>query len=396
LEVLRVFLQLGLTSFGGPVAHLGYFRAEFVERRRWLDEAAYADIVALCQFLPGPASSQTGISIGILRAGLPGALCAWLGFTTPSAVAMVLFGYGVAAFGNLADSAWLHGLKIVAVAVVAHAVWGMAKSLCPDRERATIAIAAAMLALAIPSAPGQIGAIAAGGLIGWGLLRGSAPQPRDQHSLAVRLPRAWSVMALVGFFVLLVGLPLVAAAVPSHTLALVDSFYRSGALVFGGGHVVLPLLQASVVPPGWVTNDAFLAGYGAAQAVPGPLFTFAAYLGAVTGQKPNGWLGGLICLVAIFLPSFLLLVGALPFWGTLRRRTGVQSALRGVNAAVVGLLLAALYKPVWTSAIFGPADFAIGIPAFLLLAFWAVPPWLVVIFGAIAASVVSIIPILNV
>jgi chromate transporter len=396
LEVLRVFLQLGLTSFGGPVAHLGYFRAEFVERRRWLDEAAYADIVALCQFLPGPASSQTGISIGILRAGLPGALCAWLGFTTPSAVAMVLFGYGVAAFGNLADSAWLHGLKIVAVAVVAHAVWGMAKSLCPDRERATIAIAAAMLALAIPSAPGQIGAIAAGGLIGWGLLRGSAPQPRDQHSLAVRLPRAWSVMALVGFFVLLVGLPLVAAAVPSHTLALVDSFYRSGALVFGGGHVVLPLLQASVVPPGWVTNDAFLAGYGAAQAVPGPLFTFAAYLGAVTGQKPNGWLGGLICLVAIFLPSFLLLVGALPFWGTLRRRTGVQSALRGVNAAVVGLLLAALYKPVWTSAIFGPADFAIGILAFLLLAFWAVPPWLVVIFGAIAASVVSIIPILNV
>jgi chromate transporter len=396
LEVLRVFLQLGLTSFGGPVAHLGYFRAEFVERRRWLDEAAYADIVALCQFLPGPASSQTGISIGILRAGLPGALCAWLGFTTPSAVAMVLFGYGVAAFGNLADSAWLHGLKIVAVAVVAHAVWGMAKSLCPDRERATIAIAAAMLALAIPSAPGQIGAIAAGGLIGWGLLRGSAPQPRDQHSLAVRLPRAWSVMALLGFFVLLVGLPLVAAAVPSHTLALVDSFYRSGALVFGGGHVVLPLLQASVVPPGWVTNDAFLAGYGAAQAVPGPLFTFAAYLGAVTGQKPNGWLGGLICLVAIFLPSFLLLVGALPFWGTLRRRTGVQSALRGVNAAVVGLLLAALYKPVWTSAIFGPADFAIGILAFLLLAFWAVPPWLVVIFGAIAASVVSIIPILNV
>jgi chromate transporter len=396
LEVLRVFLQLGLTSFGGPVAHLGYFRAEFVERRRWLDEAAYADIVALCQFLPGPASSQTGISIGILRAGLPGALCAWLGFTAPSVLAMVLFGYGVAAFGNLADSAWLHGLKIVAVAVVAQAVWGMAKSLCPDRERATIAIGAAMLALAIPSAPGQIGAIAAGGLIGWGLLRGSAPQPRDQHSLAVRLPRAWSVMALVGFFVLLVGLPLVAAAVPSHTLALVDSFYRSGALVFGGGHVVLPLLQASVVPPGWVTNDAFLAGYGAAQAVPGPLFTFAAYLGAVTGQKPNGWLGGLICLVAIFLPSFLLLVGALPFWGTLRRRTGVQSALRGVNAAVVGLLLAALYKPVWTSAIFGPADFAIGILAFLLLAFWAVPPWLVVIFGAIAASVVSIIPILNV
>jgi chromate transporter len=396
LEVLRVFLRLGLSSFGGPVAHLGYFRAEFVERRRWLDEAAYADIVALCQFLPGPASSQTGISIGILRAGLPGALCAWLGFTAPSVLAMVLFGYGVAAFGNLADSAWLHGLKIVAVAVVAQAVWGMAKSLCPDRERATIAIGAAMLALAIPTAPGQIGAIAAGGLIGWRLLRGAAPQPRDQHALAVRLPRAWSVMALVSFFVLLVGLPLVAAAVPLHILALVDSFYRSGALVFGGGHVVLPLLQASVVvPPGWVTNDAFLAGYGAAQAVPGPLFTFAAYLGTVMGPKPNGWLGGLICVLAIFLPSFLLLIGALPFWDALRRRPGVQSALRGVNAAVVGLLLAALYKPVWTSAIFGPADFVIGILAFLLLAFWAVPPWLVVIFGAIAASVAAAVPILN-
>src|SRR5690349_2824537 len=231
IEVLRVFLRLGLTSFGGPVAHLGYFRAEFVERRRWLDEAAYADIVALCQFLPGPASSQTGISIGILRAGLPGALCAWLGFTAPSALAMVLFGYGVTEFGHLADSAWLHGLKIVAVAVVAQAVWAMARNLCPDRERATIAIGAAMVALAIPSAPGQVGAIAAGGLIGWGLMRG-APQPADQHPLAVHLPRTWSVIALVGFFVLLIGLPLLAAAVPSHALTLFASFYRSGALVF--------------------------------------------------------------------------------------------------------------------------------------------------------------------
>jgi chromate transporter len=391
LEVLRVFLRLGLTSFGGPVAHLGYFRAEFVERRRWLDEAAYADIVALCQTLPGPASSQTGTTIGIFRAGLPGALCAWLGFTAPSAVAMVLFGYGVAAAGNLADSAWLHGLKIVAVAVVAQAVWGMARNLCPDRERATIAVAAAMVALAIPSAPGQIGAIAAGALIGRTLLRGEAPSP-DQHPLAVHLPRSWSVIALAVFLALLLGLPLLAGAVPSHTLALVASFYRSGALVFGGGHVVLPLLQAAVVPAGWVTNDAFLAGYGAAQAVPGPLFTFAAYLGTVMGPAPNGWLGGLICVMAIFLPSFLLLIGALPFWDTSRRRPGVQSALRGVNAAVVGLLLAALYKPMWTSAIFGPADFAIGILAFALLTFWAAPPWLVVIFGALAASVVSVIP----
>jgi chromate transporter len=393
-EVLRVFLRLGLTSFGGPVAHLGYFRAEFVERRRWLEEAAYADIVALCQFLPGPASSQVGISIGILRAGLPGAFAAWLGFTGPSAIAMILFGYGVTAVGNLADSAWLHGLKIVAVAVVAQAVWGMAKSLCPDRERATIAAGAAMVALAIPSAPGQIGAIAAGGLIGWGMLRGG-PQPRQQDSLAVHLPRAWSVAALVTFFALLIGLPVLATALPSHTVALVDAFYRSGALVFGGGHVVLPLLQAEVVPPGWVTNDAFLAGYGAAQAVPGPLFTFAAYLGTMMGPAPNGWLGGVICLVAIFLSSFLLLIGALPFWDTLRHRPAVQSALRGINAAVVGLLLAALYKPVWTSAILGPGDFAIAIVAFLLLALWAVPPWLVVMFGAAAATIVAGIPAIN-
>ena len=387
-EVLRIFLRLGLTSFGGPVAHLGYFRAEFVERRHWLDEGAYADIVALCQFLPGPASSQTGISIGLLRAGLPGALCAWLGFTAPSGLAMILFGYGVTALGNLADSAWLHGLKIVAVAVVAQAVWGMARNLCPDRERATITVGVAMVVLAIPSALGQIGAIAGGGLVGWWLLR-NGPQLPEQELLAIHLPRAWSIAALASFLALLVGLPMLAAANPSHALALFDSFYRSGSLVFGGGHVVLPLLQAAVVPPGWVTNDAFLAGYGAAQAVPGPLFTFSAYLGTVMGPAPNGWLGGLICLAAIFLPSFLLLIGVLPFWDTLRRRSGVRSALRGVNAAVVGLLLAALYRPVWTSAILGPADFAIGILAFLMLALWAMPPWLVVIFGAVAATVVA-------
>jgi chromate transporter len=391
LEVLRVFLRLGLTSFGGPVAHLGYFRAEFVERRRWLDEPAFADIVALCQFLPGPASSQVGISLGILRAGLPGAFAAWLGFTSPSALAMILFAYGVTEFGDLSHAAWLHGLKIVAVAVVAQAVWGMARSLCPDRERATIAVGSAILALAVPSAAGQIGAIVAGGLIGWALLRdGTAPQAGV--GLAVHLPRAWSVAAAIAFFGLLIGLPVLAAAVPSHTIALIDSFYRSGALVFGGGHVVLPLLQAAVVPPGWVTNDTFLAGYGAAQAVPGPLFTFSAYLGTVMGPAPNGWTGGLICLAAIFLPSFLLLIGALPFWDTLRRRPAVQSALRGVNAAVVGLLLAALYKPVWTSAILAPADFAIGIVAFLLLALWALPPWFVVILGAAAATVVAGIP----
>lgn len=387
-EVLRAFGQLGLTSFGGPVAHLGYFRAEFVERRRWLDEPAFADIVALCQFLPGPASSQVGISLGILRAGLPGAFAAWLGFTTPSAVAMILFGYGVTELGDLSHAAWLHGLKIVAVAVVAQAVWGMARNLCPDRQRATIAVGASILALAIPSAAGQIGAIVAGGVLGWRLLRDGA-MARPGVELAVHLPRVWSVAAAIGFFALLFGLPVLAAAVPSHAIELIDSFYRSGSLVFGGGHVVLPLLQAAVVPPGWVTNDAFLAGYGAAQAVPGPLFTFSAYLGTVMEPAPNGWVGGLICLAAIFLPSFLLLIGALPFWDTLRRRPAVQSALRGVNAAVVGLLLAALYRPVWTSAIFAPADFSIGLVAFLLLAFWAVPPWLVVILGAASTAVVE-------
>ena len=395
-EVLRIFFRLGLTSFGGPVAHLGYYRAEFVERRRWLDESHFADIVALCQFLPGPASSQTAITIGILRAGLPGAFAAWLGFTAPSAAAMIGFGYGVAAFGNLAHAAWLHGLKIVAVAVVANAVWGMARNLCPDRLRATIAVGAAILALAVPSSAGQIAAIAAGGVIGWALLRNdpppAGPAPAEPAPLAIRLPRAWSIVAGVAFVALLIGLPVFAAAAHSHALAMFAAFYRSGALVFGGGHVVLPLLQAAVVPPRWVGNNAFLAGYGAAQAVPGPLFTFAAYLGTVMRQAPNGWLGGLLCLVAIFLPSFLLLIAALPFWDGLRHRQGVRSALRGVNAAVVGVLLAALYRPVWTSAILAPADFAIAIAAFLLLALWRAPPWLVVILGALMATMVAWLP----
>jgi chromate transporter len=389
LEVLRVFLRLGLTSFGGPVAHLGYFRVEFVARRQWLDEAAFADIVALCQFLPGPASSQTGIAIGMLRAGLPGGLAAWLGFTMPSALVLIAFGYGIAWFGDLSHAAWLHGLKIVAVAVVANAVWGMARSLCPDKERATLAVAAAILATALPSAAGQIGAIVAGGLIGWAWLKA---EPRGAGlPIALAVPRALSIASLALFFVLLGGLPLLRVAVPSQPVALIDAFYRSGALVFGGGHVVLPLLQAEVVPPGWVSNDAFLAGYGAAQAVPGPLFTFAAYLGTVMGPSPNGWLGGLICLVAIFLPSPLLLIGALPLWDRLRRQNAVQAGLNGVNAAVVGLLLAALYNPVWTSAILAPRDFAIGLVAFLLLALWAAAPWLVVILGAAATAALAVV-----
>jgi chromate transporter len=386
-EVLLAFLRLGFTSFGGPVAHLGYFRTEFVERRRWLDEATYADIVALCQFLPGPASSQVGVSLGIMRAGLPGGLAAWLGFTAPSALALILFAYGVALFGDLNHAAWLHGLKIVAVAVVAQAVWGMARNLCPDRPRATLAVGAALLTLAVPGSASQLGAIVIGALLG----RWVAPGVPKQvvGALGFSLDRRLAIAALAAFAALLFGLPLLASATGSHAVELVDRFYRAGSLVFGGGHVVLPLLQQAVVPPGWIGNDAFLAGYGAAQAVPGPLFTFAAYLGAAMGPPPNGWLGGLICLIAIYLPSFLLLTGVLPFWDGLRRRPAVRAALGGVNAAVVGLLLAALYDPVWTSAISGPKDFALGLVAFLLLVFWKVPPWLVVILGALSAAAVA-------
>jgi chromate transporter len=388
LEVLAVFLRLGLTSFGGPVAHLGYFRDEFVHRRRWLDDRGYADLVALCQFLPGPASSQVGIAVGLLRAGYIGALAAWIGFTLPSAAAMIVFGYGIEALGNAAGSGWLHGLKVAAVAVVAQAVLGMARALAPDRARATLAVVAAIIALAVPSAFGQIGAILIGAVAGVTLLRG-AVAVEQTAALPVSVSRTAGAALLILFFVLLIGLPLLASAVPSHALAEFDAFYRAGSLVFGGGHVVLPLLQASVVPPGWVSNDAFLAGYGAAQAVPGPLFTFAAFLGTVMGPQPNGWVGGVICLIAIFLPSFLLVIGALPFWEGLRRRPLAQSALRGVNAAVVGLLLAALYQPVWTVGITNAADFALASAAFLLLFMWQTPPWLVVILSAAGGALIS-------
>lgn len=383
-DVFLVFLRLGLTSFGGPVAHLGYFRDEFVVRRHWLDETAYADLVALCQFLPGPASSQVGIAIGLMRAGFAGALVAWIGFTLPSALALTLFAYGVGTLSDFAGSGWLHGLKVAAVAVVAQAVLGMMRSLAPDRERASIAVAAAVLTLTIPSAGGQIAAIGLGGIAGLVLPR---PPPIDVPAhLPVSASRRTGAVMLALFFALLIALPLANAAVPNHTLALVDAFYRAGALVFGGGHVVLPLLQAAVVPTGWLDNDLFLAGYGAAQAVPGPLFTFAAYLGAVAAPQPNGWLGAAICLLAIFLPSFLLVAGALPFWARLRRAPTAQAALRGINAAVVGLLLAALYQPVWTSAIDGPVDYAIAAVAFLLLFMWRTPPWLVVVSSALAAA----------
>jgi chromate transporter len=386
-EVFAAFLKLGLTSFGGPVAHLGYFRHEFVERRKWLDERAYADLVALCQFLPGPASSQVGMAIGLYRAGYLGVLAAWTAFTLPSAIALVLFAYGLSAFGNVLGSGWLHGLKVAAVAVVALAVLGMARSLAPDRERGSVAVAAAVIALAIPTAWGQVGAIALGGLIGVTILRNTAAT--DHVSLPISITRRSAVAALVLFFALLIGLPLLAAATTIHSIDLFDAFYRAGSLVFGGGHVVLPLLQAEVVPRGWVDNGTFLAGYGAAQAVPGPLFTFAAFLGAATGPSPNGWIGAALCLVAVFLPSFLLVVGALPFWEDLRRQVLAQAALRGVNAAVVGLLLAALYHPVWTAGILTAGDYALAIAAFLLLFMWQAPPWLVVILCALGGAALT-------
>jgi chromate transporter len=383
LEVLAVAARLGLTSFGGPIAHLGYFRDEYVVRRKWLDEKSYADLVALCQFLPGPASSQVGMAVGIARAGLPGALAAWLGFTLPSALALVLFAFGVNALGGAADAGWLHGLKIVAVAVVAQAVWGMAKSLCPDRQRATLAILAAIGTLSWPSATGQLVSIVAGGIIGWLLLPPTALGAESHTHFPIS--KRTGVVAWLIFFALLFGLPVLRQTTASHWLDVFDSFFRVGSLVFGGGHVVLPLLQAEVVGPGWVTNEQFVAGYGAAQAVPGPLFTFSAYLGAVM----NGWSGALLTLIAIFMPSFLLVVGALPFWDLFRSKSSFQAALSGINAAVVGLLLAALYNPVWTSAIHTSSDFGLGLVAFGLLLFWKWPPWLVVVLTAAGGELLA-------
>jgi chromate transporter len=389
-EVFAVFLRLGLTCFGGPIAHLGYFHEEFVVRRKWLDEKTYVDLVALSQFLPGPASSKVGIAIGLSRAGYAGALAAWTAFTMPSAIALVLFGYGVTSFGDALGSGWLHGLKVAAVAVVAQAVLTMMRSLTPDAPRATLAVAAAVLVLAMPSASGQVAAIMLGAAVGLIAFRSAAPS--DHVSLPHPVSRTVAIAAIGVFFVILIGLPFVVAAVPSHALQLFDAFYRAGSLVFGGGHVVLPLLQAAVVPPGWVSNDDFLAGYGAAQAVPGPLFTFSAYLGTVMGPAPNGWQGAILCLAAMFLPAFLLVIGPLPFWDDLRRRAWAQSALRGVNAAVVGLLLAALYRPVWTSGITTTGDFALGIAAFVLLFMWKTPPWLVVVFCAVVGALLPLIP----
>lgn len=387
LAVFLIFLQLGLTSFGGPIAHLGYFRDEFVTRRQWLTERSYADLVAFCQFLPGPASSQVGIALGLSRSGYAGALAAWAGFTLPSAIALTLFALGIASYGDAMPSGMLHGLKVVAVAVVAQAVWGMARNLCPDVPRITIMAAATCFVFLVPSAWGQVGVIAIAAVIGLLLFNPQQGAAHDPLPIAIR--RRVGLLWLALFFALLLGLPLLAALFPNQALSMVDAFYRAGSLVFGGGHVVLPLLQAEVVPSGWVSNDAFLAGYGAAQAVPGPLFTFAAFLGASMNEAPSGWLGGLTCLLAIFAPSFLLVMGALPFWEHLRRNTRTQAALSGINAAVVGLLLAALYQPVWTSAIHAPQDFGLALVALVALMFWKLPPWLVVVGIGVAGWLLS-------
>jgi chromate transporter len=387
LEVLVVATRLGLTSFGGPIAHLGYFQAEYVDRRGWLSEEEFADLIALSQFLPGPASSKLGMSIGILRAGLLGGLASWVGFTLPSASLLVLFAFGSQHLGPGFDG-WLHGLMVVAVAVVALAVWNMARSLAFDRPRGTIAILAAIAMLSKPIPIAQVLVIAAGGAIGWRLLREDGDLPKLR--VAVPIGRSTAIASAVLFVGLLIALPLAShAASTDHPVAVFDTFYRGGSLVFGGGHVVLPVLQAEVVPRGWVTNDQFLAGYGAAQAVPGPLFTFAAYLGAVMKPEPNGVLGAMLCLIAIFLPAGLLTVAVLPLWGTMRSSRGVQAALRGINAAVVGILLAALYTPVATSAILKPTDFALALAAFGALAIWKLPPWLVVLMTAAAGGLMA-------
>jgi chromate transporter len=385
-EVFRVFLKLGLTSFGGPIAHLGYFRDELVTRRKWLSESAYADLVALCQFLPGPASSQVGFALGLTRAGWGGAFAAFLAFTLPSALILLALAMTATRLEGPLALGVLHGLKIVAVAIVAQAVWGMAKNLCPDKERATIAVVAVLLLAWAPGAIGMMAAILLGALAGLVLSNG---QVAVGDHLPVPVSRTAGLTAFALFAALLIGLPILAKQAQGWALA--DSFYRSGSLVFGGGHVVLPLLQAETVAPGWVSDDAFLAGYGAAQAVPGPLFTFAAWLGAVMGPQPNGVAGAAIALAALFLPGFLILIGALPFWDQLRRTTWAQSAMQGANAAVVGILGAALYTPVFTSAIGGMPDFALASICFVALIAWKAPPWVVVLLAAVGGVALGLV-----
>jgi chromate transporter len=389
LEVLWVATKLGLTSFGGPIAHLGYFHEEYVRQRKWIDDESYADLMALCQFAPGPTSSKVNFSLGLLRAGYLGGLLSWVGFTLPSALALLLFAYSASALSGPVGTGILHGLKLVAVAIVAQAVWGMARTLCPDRERASIAGASALIVLLSTSAFSQLAAILFGAVTGAWLCRKIPAAAGEQAP--IKVSHRVGVAALVAFFGLLFGLPLLRSFTASQAIAMMDAFYRSGALVFGGGHVVLPLLQGAVVAPGWVGDDAFLAGYGAAQAVPGPLFTFAAYLGAVMKPAPNGLAGAALGLAAIFLPGLLLHLGTLPFWESFRRRTGTQAVMRGINAAVVGLLGAALYSPIWTSSVRGPQDFAVALVGFILLMAWKAPPVVVVAVSALGGAAFTLL-----
>ncbi|WP_044337229.1 chromate transporter [Rossellomorea aquimaris] len=384
IEILFISTRLGLTSFGGPVAHLGYFHEEYVRRRKWMDEKSYADLVALCQFLPGPASSQVGMGIGIMRAGVLGGIVSFIGFTLPSVVALILFAIILQGF-DVADAGWIHGLKIVAVAVVAHAILGMAKKLTPDLKRKAIALFALVVILLWQTAFSQIGIILLSAFIGFLLFK--QHKPDDEARIDFPISRRFAVICLAIFFGLLFLLPFLRELTSLEWIALFDSFYRSGSLVFGGGHVVLPLLEREFVPTGWLTEEAFLAGYGAAQAVPGPLFTFAAYIGAVI----NGWQGGLLATFAIFLPAFLLILGTLPFWDSLRRNPKIKGALMGVNAAVVGILIAAFYHPIWTSSILAPIDFAFAAVLFSMLVFWKLPPWIVVVTGAVGGLVMGYI-----
>jgi chromate transporter len=381
-----LFLRLGLTSFGGPIAHLGYFRQEFVERRKWLTEQIFADLVALCNFLPGPTSSQVSYSIGMTRGGIPGALSAWGAFTLPSAIIMLLAAYGIHWVNAAQEAGWLHGLKIVAVAVVAQAVWSMATRLCTDKIRISFAFVAAVIILLTNNSWVQVLTIAVGALAGWRLIRVTAPPEKPE--LFTRLPnRVESTAALAVFAFCLLIVPLLVAGKRDGWLPLFDSFYRTGSLVFGGGHVVLPLLQAEVVPKGWEDNNTFLAGYGIAQALPGPLFSFAAYLGAAKSGSPTGWLAGLWCFFAILLPPLLLVTGLLPLWNRLRASTAAQSLLAGANATVVGILLAALYQPIWTSAIDSAKSLALALMLFAGLQFWKIAPWILVIVGAVLGGI---------
>jgi len=389
-EVFRVFLKLGVTSFGGPIAHLGYFRAELVDRRRWLDDQQYAQLVALSQFLPGPASSQVGFGLGLHRAGLRGALAAFLAFTLPSAVLLAVFAYGASLFTGQLGTGLLTGLKIVAVAIIAQAVMGMAKSLAPDRSRASIAVVAAGSALLLAGSLGQIAAIAFGAVAGYCFCR--EKDGAAGAGLSLPVSRALGITCLCAFALLLVGLPMLALATGSDLLAFLDAFYRSGALVFGGGHVVLPLLQSALVEPGWVSEQQFLTGYGAAQAVPGPLFTFAAFLGVLAQSGPGGLLGSALALLAVFLPGFLLLLGVLPFWNRISSWPGARAAMRGANAAVVGVLAAALYDPVFTSAITSAASFMLALLCLVLLTAWKTAPWIVVVMAAAGGVLLGLLP----